>query len=90
MATRKSQKNRLVTAFNSGCDFTTNQISSRLNVSGSRARYLVSELRQDGYAIYRNRKTLNSGATVNVYRLGTPSRAMVALAAMFGGSRLFV
>ena len=89
MATRKSQKDRLVTAFTNGCDFTTNQIASKLNVSNSRARYLVTELRQDGFAIYRNRKTLNSGNTVNVYRLGTPSRQMVALAAYFGGSHLF-
>ena len=43
MATsRKSQKDRLVTAFTSGYDFTTNQIASRLNVSESRARYLIT------------------------------------------------
>lgn len=88
MATRKSQKDRLVTAFNSGYDFTTNQIASRLNVSDSRARFLITELRQDGYAIYKNNKTIN-GVTTPVYRLGTPSRAMVAAAFASQGASLF-
>lgn len=89
MANGKTQKTRLITAFKSGADFTTNQIANRLNVSESRARYLVTELRQDGYAIYRNRKTFNSGHTANVYRLGTPSKRMVAIAARFAGASLF-
>jgi predicted ArsR family transcriptional regulator len=88
MANRKSQKDRLVTAFNSGYDFTTDQIASRLNVSDSRARFLITELRQDGYAIYKNSKTIN-GVTTPVYRLGTPSRAMVAAAFELQGSSLF-
>lgn len=85
---RKSQKSRLLTAFRSGHDFTTRQIANRINVSESRARYLVTELRQDGNAIYRNRKSI-SGENTNVYRLGTPSRDMVAFVAQCGGSALF-
>ena len=85
---RKSQKSRLLTAFRSGHDFTTRQIANRINVSESRARYLVTELRQDGNAIYRNRKAI-SGENTNVYRLGTPSRDMVAFVAQCGGSALF-
>lgn len=88
MAIQKTQKDRLVTAFNSGYDFTTRQLASRLNVSESRARFLITELRQEGYAIYRNRKNIN-GVPRQVYRLGTPSRAMVALAAKLGGAKLF-
>ena len=85
---RKSQKDRLVTAFTSGYDFTTGQIASRLNVSDSRARFLITELRQDGYPIYKNSKTIN-GVDTPVYRLGTPSRAMVAAAARLVGASLF-
>jgi len=88
MAINRSQKDRLVTAFASGYDFTTNQIANRLNVSGSRARFLITELRQDGYAIYKNRKTIN-GVTTPVYRLGMPSRAMVAAAFKTSGAALF-
>lgn len=86
---KRSQKDRLVTAFTSGYDFTTNQIANRLDVSESRARFLITELRQEGYAIYKNNKTIN-GATTPVYRLGTPSRAMVAAAARLVGASLFV
>lgn len=86
---RKSQKSRLLTAFRSGKDFTTNQIAERIGVTPSRARYLVTELRQDGNAIYRNRKTFSYGDKANVYRLGNPSSAMVAFAARYAGSQLF-
>jgi len=86
---RKSQKSRLLTAFRSGHDFTTRQIANRINVSESRARYLVTELRQDGNAIYRNRKTFAYGDVANVYRLGTPSKDMVAFAARYAGRQLF-
>lgn len=86
---RKSQKAKLMTAFNSGADFTESQIASRLNVSPSRARYLVTELRQDGNAIYRNNKTFANGSTATVYRLGTPSKAMVAAAARWEGAAIF-
>jgi predicted ArsR family transcriptional regulator len=87
--TNTSQKSRLLTAFRSGRDFTTRQISDRIGVSESRARYLVTELRQEGNAIYRNRKTFAYGDRANVYRLGSPSQAMVAFAAVVGGSQLF-
>lgn len=89
MANTKNQHTRLITALTSGYDFTTGQIASRLNVSKSRARFLITELRAQGYAIYRNRKTLKSGNVANVYRLGTPSRAMVAAAFARTGASLF-
>ena len=88
MSNRKNQKTRLLTAFQNGKDFTASQIASRLNVSESRARYLITELRQDGYAIYRNRRSF-SGGEASVYRLGTPSREMVALAALVAGGSIF-
>lgn len=88
MANRKSQKDRLVTALTSGYDFTTSQIANRLNVSESRARFLITELRQEGFAIYKNSKSIN-GVTTPVYRLGTPSRAMVAAAFASKGATLF-
>ena len=47
---------------------TPNSISSR-----------VSELRNnDGFAIYANKRTDSNGRTTTFYRLGTPTRAVVA------------
>ncbi len=38
----------------------------------------VSDLRMDGFAIYANRTTDTKGRVKTFFRLGTPSRAVVA------------
>lgn len=55
---------------------TAAQISARHGVGNARAT--ISDLRFDGYAIYANRRTDSKGRTKTFYRLGTPSRAIVA------------
>jgi len=69
---------KLLTALKNGDTLTAKQISARFNLAhpGSAIR----TLREAGYAIYAN-KTVNSKGVEKVkYRLGTPSRAMVAAA----------
>lgn len=56
--------------------FTAKQAAARFRVSPSSVTKAVNELRRDGLPIYRNRKTFE-GRTINVYRLGTPSRRFV-------------
>lgn len=73
--------------------FTTAQAAARYGVSPSSVTRAVRELRLEGYAIYRNRKSYD-GRTINVYRLGKPSkrftrnmkagRTNIALAALDG------
>jgi len=53
--------------------FTTAQAAARFKVSPAAVTKSVNSLRLDGHAIYRNRKTYE-GRTINVYRLGTPSK----------------
>ena len=55
---------------------TAAQIETRFGVGN--ARSTVSALRMKGYAIYANQKTDTKGRTKTFYRLGTPSRAVVA------------
>ncbi len=69
---------RLLNALRSGEELTARQIESRFGVSS--ARGLVHTLRSQGYAIYMNRRVNSKGVTTNKYRLGTPTRAMVAAA----------
>lgn len=57
---------------------TAAQIEARFGVGNARAT--ISDLRFDGYAIYANRRTDAKGRSKTFYRLGTPSRAMVAAA----------
>lgn len=55
---------------------TAAQIESRFGVGN--ARSTVSALRMKGFAIYANQSTDTKGRTKTFYRLGTPSRAVVA------------
>lgn len=55
---------------------TAAQIETRFGVGN--ARSTVSALRMKGYAIYANQHTDTKGRTKTFYRLGTPSRAVVA------------
>lgn len=52
------------------------QIESRFGVGN--ARSTVSALRMKGYPIYANQHTDTKGRTKTFYRLGTPSRAVIA------------
>ena len=52
------------------------QMSSRFGVANPTA--MVTVLRQKGFAIYANRRTNKGGETRTFYRLGTPSREIVA------------
>jgi hypothetical protein len=52
-----------------------------LNVSAR-----IDELRQEGHCIYTNKVTKNDGSKVNVYRLGTPTKALVKAAIANGYS----
>ena len=53
--------------------FTTAQAAARFRVSPSTIRKTVNDLRLDGHPIYRNKKKYE-GRTINVFRLGTPSK----------------
>ena len=55
---------------------TAAQMEARFGVGN--ARSTVSALRMKGYAIYANQHTDTKGRTKTFYRLGTPSRKVVA------------
>ncbi len=63
---------------------TAAQARSRFGIANVGAR--IEELRAEGHCIYTNKKTLENGKTITFYRLGKPSREMVAMAhAILGG-----
>ncbi len=63
---------------------TAAQIRARFGITNVGAR--IEELRSEGHCIYTNKKTLSDGRTITVYRLGKPSKAMIAAAhALLGG-----
>jgi hypothetical protein len=78
----KSQNEKLVQFFSTGKSLTESEAQSRFGVARLPAR--VQELRAEGYSIYTN-KTKNGTA----YRLGNPTRVMVATAYAVMGSSAF-
>ncbi len=73
---KKTKTQRVLEYFRKGNDLTEGQARSRFGVANLSA--LASNLRYQGYAIYANQKTFDNGHTATVYRMGTPTRAVVA------------
>ena len=63
-------------ATSDGKGLTEAQLRTRFNVGNPRAE--ISRLRMQGYAIYANRHTDTKGREKTFYRIGRPSRKVVA------------
>lgn len=72
-----TQKQRLASAFSNGAELTSKQIRSQFKIASPTK--VVSQLRlEDGMSIYLNTRTDTKGRVTQKYRLGTPSRAIIA------------
>ena len=73
-----NQKQKVLSAFQAGEEMTPKQIASRFSVANVSA--LVNTLRQEGYPIYLNqgRKGADGVRLSSRYRLGTPTRKVIA------------
>jgi len=71
-----TKQDRVLAALQSGQELTGKQIEARFGVGNARAT--VSALRMKGFAIYANESVDTKGRVKNKYRLGTPTRAVVA------------
>lgn len=75
--TTLTQKQKLRVAFFSGAQLTAKQMTARFGIA-SPAK-VVSNLRlEDGLPIYANKHVDTKGRKTTKYRLGTPSRAVIA------------
>jgi len=77
-----SKTAKLEAFLSAGNTVTAKQIKSMFKLSNPTAA--ISQLRREGVCIYSNDSKLYSGEKVTRYRVGTPSRAMVAAAAAAG------
>jgi predicted ArsR family transcriptional regulator len=77
---------RILKTLKSGQAYTVGQLASLVGTTKPSIRARVSELRSEGHAVYANTRS-SDGKTF--YRLGTPSRAMVAAAYAAMGSAAF-
>ncbi|MFZ9611066.1 MAG: hypothetical protein ACO294_10230 [Methylococcales bacterium] len=80
-----SLQNSVLKTLKSGRQFTAGQMAGLFRTTETSVVARVTELRAQGYSIYSN--TAKNGKTA--YRLGQPSRAMVAAAYAAMGSSVF-
>jgi chemotaxis receptor (MCP) glutamine deamidase CheD len=78
---------KLKTALVSGEKLTAKQITARFGLKNPHEA--VRQLRNEGICVYSNDAVLSTGKKVVKYRVGTPSKAMVAVAAKMAGAELF-
>lgn len=82
-----SKTQKLIRSFENGMELTSRQISGTFGFKNpGRA---VHYLREQGYCIYSNAATLSTGEKVIKYRLGRPTRKMVALVSQIAGAQAF-
>ena len=80
-----SLQNSVLKTLSHGRQFTAGQMAGLFSTTESTVAARISELRAQGYSIYSN--TAKNGKTA--YRLGTPSRRMIAAAYAAAGSSVF-
>ena len=77
MTTTTSKPAKVIAALENGTELTAKQIESRYSVKNARA--LISSIRMQGYSVYLNKRVSSfDGNTYSKYRMGTPTRAVVA------------
>jgi len=74
--TTTSVTERVLFALEQGEELTAKQISTRYNVANP--HNVVYTLRGEGFPIYLNTRRNSHGRVTKKYRLGTPSRALIA------------
>lgn len=76
MFSKESKTQKLLNALQNGEAMTASQISKRFSIGNPSAE--VSRIRQAGFAVYANQRRAGNNVRVTEYRLGTPSRALIA------------
>jgi hypothetical protein len=67
---------RLFSALQSGERISASQATKRFGIKNVSAE--VSRIRQNGFAVYADQRVAGNGVRVTEYRLGTPSRKLIA------------
>jgi hypothetical protein len=82
-----SKQEKLLNYLYTGAEVTARQISGSFGLKNPHDA--IYQLRNQGHCIYSNKATLSDGTETTKYRVGRPSRRMVAIANAVGGAHLF-
>ena len=81
-----SKQDLLLKHLSAGKTFTAKQIHASFGIAHPASA--IRSLREQGHCVYANTASVN-GVEVAKYRIGRPTRAMVALAAKVAGAQAF-
>jgi biotin operon repressor len=73
-----SLKSKILSSLMEGKAVSGKQFAARHNTTVTTVGARVSELRREGFAIYNNKKTDSQGRSMSFYRIGKPTRAVIA------------
>ena len=76
MMKQLNKQERLLKALRDGEELTAKQINARFGIANPTAT--VSDLRYAGYAVYANPRKDTKGRKTTKYRIGNPSRKIIA------------
>ena len=82
-----SKQETLLKNLVAGKEFTAKQITGSFGLKNPHEA--IRQLRNQGYCIYGNTAKLANGTQTTKYRIGKPTKRMVALAAKVAGADLF-
>lgn len=82
-----SKQTKLLSYLSTGVSVTARQISGSFGLKNPHDA--IHQLRAQGHCIYSNKSTLANGTETTKYRLGKPSRRMVAVANVVLGASAF-
>lgn len=81
-----SKQKQLLKQLNAGKTFTAEQIATSFGIAHPASA--IRNLRDSGYCVYSN-NIISNGVKIAEYRIGFPSRSIVAIAKRLGGASVF-
>lgn len=82
-----SKQEKLLNYLSTGAEVTARQISGSFGLKNPHDA--IHQLRSQGHCIYSNKAKLANGSETIKYRIGRPTKRMVAIANAVGGAQLF-
>ena len=82
-----SKQAKLLNHLSTGAELTARQISGSFGLKNPHEA--IRSLREQGHCIYSNKAVLADGTQTTKYRIGKPSRRMIALANAVAGASIF-
>jgi predicted transcriptional regulator len=82
-----SKQAKLLAHLQAGSEVTAKQISGSFGIVHPASA--IRSLREQGYCVYSNAAKLADGTETTKYRIGKPSRKMVAQIARIAGAQIF-